>query len=58
MELQNKHEFADARPFCFLHELELLLQNGLIKGGDLSNAIVYVEKVVEEKELIEKSFYL
>ena len=48
---QFETEFADARTFCFLHELELLLQNGLIKGGDLSNAIVYVEKVVEEKEL-------
>ena len=44
-------EFADARTFCFLHELELLLEHGLIKGGDLSNAIVYVEKIVAEKEL-------
>lgn len=48
---QFETEFADARTFCFLHELELLLQHGLIKGGDLSNAIVYVEKNVEEKEL-------
>ena len=48
---QFETEFADARTFCFLHELELLLQHGLIKGGDLSNAIVYLEKVVEEKEL-------
>jgi UDP-3-O-[3-hydroxymyristoyl] N-acetylglucosamine deacetylase/3-hydroxyacyl-[acyl-carrier-protein] dehydratase len=44
-------EFADARTFCFLHELELLLKHGLIKGGDLSNAIVYVEDKVEQKEL-------
>ena len=44
-------EFADARTFCFLHELELLLKHGLIKGGDLSNAIVYVEDKVEEEEL-------
>ena len=35
----------------FLHELELLLQNGLIRGGDLSNAIVYVEEKVEQEEL-------
>ena len=48
---QFETEFADARTFCFLHELELLLQNGLIKGGDLTNALVYVEKDVEEKEL-------
>jgi UDP-3-O-[3-hydroxymyristoyl] N-acetylglucosamine deacetylase / 3-hydroxyacyl-[acyl-carrier-protein] dehydratase len=44
-------EYADARTFCFLHELEVLLKHGLIKGGDLSNAIVYVENKVEESEL-------
>ncbi len=44
-------DYADARTFCFLHELELLLKHGLIKGGDLSNAIVYVENKVEEQEL-------
>ena len=44
-------EFADARTFCFLHELELLSKNGLIKGGDLNNAIVYVEREVGEGEL-------
>jgi len=46
-----EENYADARTFCFLHELELLLQHGLIKGGDLSNAIVYVENAIEEKEL-------
>jgi UDP-3-O-[3-hydroxymyristoyl] N-acetylglucosamine deacetylase/3-hydroxyacyl-[acyl-carrier-protein] dehydratase len=46
-----EEDFADARTFCFLHELELLLKHGLIKGGDLSNAIVYVENKVEENEL-------
>jgi len=44
-------EFADARTFCFLHELEFLLKNNLIKGGDLNNAIVVVDKVVEPAEL-------
>jgi len=44
-------EFADARTFCFLHELEYLLKNNLIKGGDLNNAIVVVDKVVEPSEL-------
>lgn len=39
-----KTEIADARTFSFLHELEMLLENGLIKGGDLNNAIVYVDK--------------
>ncbi|HSI68862.1 MAG TPA: bifunctional UDP-3-O-[3-hydroxymyristoyl] N-acetylglucosamine deacetylase/3-hydroxyacyl-ACP dehydratase [Gillisia sp.] len=39
-----KNEIADARTFSFLHEIEMLLENGLIKGGDLNNAIVYVDK--------------
>lgn len=39
-----KEEFASARTFSFLHEIESLLENGLIKGGDLNNAIVYVDK--------------
>ena len=39
-----KDEISDARTFSFLHELEMLLENGLIKGGDLNNAIVYVDK--------------
>jgi UDP-3-O-[3-hydroxymyristoyl] N-acetylglucosamine deacetylase/3-hydroxyacyl-[acyl-carrier-protein] dehydratase len=48
-------EFADARTFCFINELELLLKNGHIKGGDLSNAIVYVNKEVSSDELIRLS---
>lgn len=39
-----KEEFAAARTFSFLHEIEMLLENDLIKGGDLNNAIVYVDK--------------
>ena len=39
-----KTEIAHARTFSFLHEIEMLLDNGLIKGGDLNNAIVYVDK--------------
>ena len=39
-----KDEIANARTFSFLHELEMLLEHGLIKGGDLNNAIVYVDK--------------
>lgn len=41
-----KSEIADARTFSFLHELEQLLEAGLIKGGDLDNAIVYVDKEI------------
>ena len=44
-------EIASSRTFCFLHELETLLDNGLIQGGELNNAIVYVDKVVSDDEL-------
>ena len=46
-----KNEIADARTFSFLHELETLLDDGLIKGGDLNNAIVYVDKDISPKTL-------
>jgi UDP-3-O-[3-hydroxymyristoyl] N-acetylglucosamine deacetylase / 3-hydroxyacyl-[acyl-carrier-protein] dehydratase len=46
-----RNEIAPCRTFCFLHELEYLLDNNLIKGGDLSNAIVVVDKVVSQEEL-------
>ncbi|NRD23534.1 bifunctional UDP-3-O-[3-hydroxymyristoyl] N-acetylglucosamine deacetylase/3-hydroxyacyl-ACP dehydratase [Winogradskyella litoriviva] len=39
-----KSEISNARTFSFLHEIEMLLEHGLIKGGDLNNAIVYVDK--------------
>ncbi|PZP50541.1 MAG: UDP-3-O-[3-hydroxymyristoyl] N-acetylglucosamine deacetylase [Pseudopedobacter saltans] len=39
-------EIADCRTFTFLHEIEPLLKNNLIKGGDLDNAIVIVDKPV------------
>lgn len=53
-----KTEIADARTFSFLHELEMLLENGLIKGGDLNNAIVYVDKEISEATMkkLEKAF--
>jgi UDP-3-O-[3-hydroxymyristoyl] N-acetylglucosamine deacetylase/3-hydroxyacyl-[acyl-carrier-protein] dehydratase len=41
-----KKEISESRTFSFLHELESLLENGLIKGGDLNNAIVYVDKEI------------
>jgi UDP-3-O-[3-hydroxymyristoyl] N-acetylglucosamine deacetylase/3-hydroxyacyl-[acyl-carrier-protein] dehydratase len=41
-----KTEISQSRTFSFLHELESLLENGLIKGGDLNNAIVYVDKEI------------
>jgi UDP-3-O-[3-hydroxymyristoyl] N-acetylglucosamine deacetylase/3-hydroxyacyl-[acyl-carrier-protein] dehydratase len=44
-------EIASSRTFSFLHELEMLLEHGLIKGGDLNNAIVYVDKPLAESNM-------
>ena len=46
-----KTEISDSRTFSFLHEIEMLLDHGLIKGGDLNNAIVYVDKQLSEKTM-------
>ncbi len=46
-----KTEIAPCRTFCFLHELEMLLDNNLIKGGDMNNAIVIVDKPIDEIEM-------
>jgi len=46
-----KAEIAPCRTFCFLHELEALLDNNLIKGGDINNAIVVVDKAVTKEEM-------
>src|ERR1044071_228960 len=48
---QFEKEIASCRTFCFLHELEMLYKHNLIKGGDLNNAIVIVDRVVEPHEL-------
>jgi UDP-3-O-[3-hydroxymyristoyl] N-acetylglucosamine deacetylase / 3-hydroxyacyl-[acyl-carrier-protein] dehydratase len=47
-----KHEIADARTFSFLHELEMLIDNDLIKGGDLNNAIIYVDKEISSQTMV------
>ncbi|MDX6181490.1 bifunctional UDP-3-O-[3-hydroxymyristoyl] N-acetylglucosamine deacetylase/3-hydroxyacyl-ACP dehydratase [Flavobacterium sp. Fl-77] len=53
-----KYEISNSRTFSFLHELESLLEHGLIKGGDLNNAIVYVDKEISEStmENLKKAF--
>jgi len=53
-----KTEIANCRTFSFLHELESLLNNGLIKGGDLNNAIVYVDKEISAETMknLQKAF--
>ncbi len=45
------YQIADARTFCFLHELEFLIENNLIKGGNLDNAIVIASKKIEKENL-------
>jgi UDP-3-O-[3-hydroxymyristoyl] N-acetylglucosamine deacetylase / 3-hydroxyacyl-[acyl-carrier-protein] dehydratase len=44
-------EISPCRTFVFIHELEFLLSQNLIKGGDLSNAIVFVDRPVSQEEL-------
>jgi UDP-3-O-[3-hydroxymyristoyl] N-acetylglucosamine deacetylase/3-hydroxyacyl-[acyl-carrier-protein] dehydratase len=44
-------EIAPCRTFCFLHELEMLIDNNLIKGGDINNSIVVVDKPVTTEEM-------
>lgn len=46
-----KTEIAPCRTFCFLHELEMLLENELVKGGDINNAIVVVDKPITTDEM-------
>jgi len=46
-----KAEIAPCRTFCFLHELEMLLENNLVKGGDINNAIVVVDKPITDQEM-------
>ena len=53
-----KEEISSARTFSFLHEIEALLEHDLIKGGDLNNAIVYVDKELSKSttEKLKKAF--
>ena len=50
-----KKDIAKSRTFCFLHEVEELFKQDLIKGGDLNNAIVIVDKVLNNNKLREIS---
>jgi UDP-3-O-[3-hydroxymyristoyl] N-acetylglucosamine deacetylase/3-hydroxyacyl-[acyl-carrier-protein] dehydratase len=51
-------EIAPSRTFVFLHELEALSNAGLVKGGSLDNALVFVEKIptAEQQDLLNKRF--
>lgn len=53
--IKHVSEFNDAiapcRTFCFFHELEYLVENNLIKGGDVNNAIVVVDRPITEEQV-------
>jgi UDP-3-O-[3-hydroxymyristoyl] N-acetylglucosamine deacetylase/3-hydroxyacyl-[acyl-carrier-protein] dehydratase len=51
LEAEFEREFASARTFCFLHEVEMLHAQGLIQGGNLDNAIVIVDQEMSDEEL-------
>ncbi|HDP98027.1 MAG TPA: bifunctional UDP-3-O-[3-hydroxymyristoyl] N-acetylglucosamine deacetylase/3-hydroxyacyl-ACP dehydratase [bacterium] len=43
-------EYAPSRTFCFLHEVEMLKEQGLIKGGNVENAVVILDREIDEQE--------
>ena len=51
LEKEFATEFAPARTFCFLSEVEELADQGLIKGGDIDNAVVIVDRKPTQQEL-------
>lgn len=51
LEKEFESEFAPARTFCFLSEVETLANVGLIKGGDINNAVVIVDRNSTDEEL-------
>ena len=44
-------EISAARTFCFVREILPLLQHGLIKGGDLKNALVIYEQPLSQEQM-------
>ena len=51
MEEDFAFEVAPARTFCFLSEVEMLKERGLIKGGALDNAVVIIDKEIDQREM-------
>ncbi|NTV91998.1 MAG: bifunctional UDP-3-O-[3-hydroxymyristoyl] N-acetylglucosamine deacetylase/3-hydroxyacyl-ACP dehydratase [Chlorobiaceae bacterium] len=51
LEKEFLKDFAPSRTFCFLSEVETLANQGIIKGGDVDNAIVIVDKSMNSEEL-------
>jgi len=51
LEKEYVSEFAPARTFCFLSEVEMLADQGLIKGGNIDNALVIVDHEINDEGL-------
>ena len=51
LEKEFLKDFATSRTFCFLSEVETLANQGIIKGGDIDNAVVIVDKSMNNEEL-------
>jgi UDP-3-O-[3-hydroxymyristoyl] N-acetylglucosamine deacetylase/3-hydroxyacyl-[acyl-carrier-protein] dehydratase len=51
LEKEYVTEFAPARTFCFLSEVEMLADQGLIKGGNIDNAVVIVDHEISDEGL-------
>ncbi|NMW19057.1 MAG: bifunctional UDP-3-O-[3-hydroxymyristoyl] N-acetylglucosamine deacetylase/3-hydroxyacyl-ACP dehydratase [Chlorobiaceae bacterium] len=51
LETEFIKDFSPARTFCFLSEVEALANQGIIKGGDIDNAIVIIDKTMQKEEL-------
>ena len=51
-------EIASCRTFVFLHELKALIENNLIKGGDVNNALVIADRALAEADMgyLQKAF--
>lgn len=52
LEKEFVSDFAPARTFCFLSEIEPLIEQGLIKGGNIDNAVVIVDHDMDEKKVL------
>ena len=48
---EYEKEYSSARTFCFLSETEMLKKKGLVKGGNLDNAVVFIDRKVDDEEL-------
>jgi UDP-3-O-[3-hydroxymyristoyl] N-acetylglucosamine deacetylase/3-hydroxyacyl-[acyl-carrier-protein] dehydratase len=51
LETEFLKDFSPCRTFCFLSEVEALANQGIIKGGDIDNAIVIIDKTMQKEEL-------